>query len=398
MLFLDFEFRNHYEKDDIVCVSFYDSSDNTSYNFRGDQLPVIKKFVEDRIDQLFFCFVANADLPCLITCGIDVRKMRFVDVYLLYIQLAYTHRKYFTQKPSLINALEAFGLSDVYEEGEKGGTVDLILKQTVYSDRQWEQIQAYCEKDAKALAPLTGNLLKTLEGLSGVKTTDTLDIAEYHGKYLTAVAWSDYHNRGFPVNEERLNDVYSNIGLVKQKLAIEVNRIYGEDRYLDVYVHQHTNHRDGTVTDKYTFNHAGFTDLIKRKGLYDQWEKTETGHLSTKGDYIESQLKGAPYLMTLYRTRKTYQDLNDKADLREWCVDGYIKAKPTDFWMSKPYGTKTFRNSPMPAKGFILNKTPWMRVALIEPKKGKVIVSADWSAQEIAIRASLSKDTRLRDL
>lgn len=398
MILFDFEFRNKYEKNDIVMVSFFDSHNDTSYNFRGSQLEEIKKFVEDRKEEYFLCFVANADLPCLLTCGIDVRKIKFIDIYLLYLQLAYTHTKYYTERPSLVNALEAFDLDGGYGENEKEDTVTMILGQTVYSVNQWKTIEAYCEKDAKALAPLAGKLFQELANLTGVSMVDIFDIAEYHGEYLTAVAHADYYNQGFPVNEKRLNDVYGNIKMVKENLAVDANRVYCGHEHPPIYVHDYVKHRNGTVTNKHTFNNEGFTELIKRTGLYDTWEKTATGKLTTKGDYIEAQLKGAPSLMQLYRTRKTFQDLNDKKDLREWCVKGYVKAKPTDFWMSKPYGTKTFRNSPMPAKGFILNKTPWMRVALIEPKKGMAIVSCDWAAQEIAISAALSKDRRLRDL
>jgi hypothetical protein len=58
----------------------------------------------------------------------------------------------------------------------------------------------------------------------------------------------------------------------------------------------------------------------------------------------------------------------------------------------REYRTKTGRNAPSSAE-FIFGPAKWFR-SLIRPRPGRVIVYADWSAQEVGIAAALSGDLR----
>ena len=397
MIVFDTEYRNKYNLDDIVLISFFNTKTGEMLTIRNEDLIAVPAYIEQNKDEVFACFTANADLPVLLTCGVDVLQIRFVDIYLLYKQLTMSHPKYLTKKPSLVNALKAFDIDVGYGEDEKVDTVKLILGSTKYTPEEWDIIQAYCEKDTSGLGKLADACIQVIADKTGQSLEILWDVQEFHGQFLCNVAHADYYNKGFPVNVGRLDDIFDNLETIKFRLAEKVNEeyCYGE---LPIYKFKKTKKRTGIVEVKYTFNMEAFTAFLKRKGLYSQWEKTEKGQVSTKSDVFLDKVKSAPHLSLLYRTRKTFQDLNEKSDMREWCVDGYIKGKPTGFWMSKPYGTKTFRSSPLPAHGFILNKTPWIRCALVEPHEGMAIVSCDWSAQEVAIAASLSKDKHMRDL
>ena len=55
-----------------------------------------------------------------------------------------------------------------------------------------------------------------------------------------------------------------------------------------------------------------------------------------------------------------------------------------------PFGTKTGRNAPSSSR-FIFGPAVWARF-LIRPEPGMALAYLDWTAQEIAIAAALSKD------
>jgi hypothetical protein len=295
----------------------------------------------------------------------------------------------------LEKALEMFHIDVGYGDTEKEDMRTLILSQTEYDADEMELIRTYCEKDVLGLPKLLGKIYRVFSTDTSYSKEQIHAMQMLHGEYLIRVAWADYHNKGFPVSVERLDDIYGNMADVKAKIAKKCNEKYCS--MFDLPIYRETR-KTKLSLPRWSFNMAGFIDFLKRKDLYEQWDKTDTGLPSTKSDIFLDRVRGAPYMSLMYRTRKTFQDLNDKRDLREWEVDGYIKAKEDDFWFSRPFGTKTSRSSPLPAKGFLLNKTPWLRCALIEPHEGMCFVGADWSAQEIAIAAALSKDENMRDL
>ncbi len=55
----------------------------------------MKDYVEANIAETFVCYTANADLTFLLTLGVDVRKLNFIDLFVAFRQLTYTHPKSF---------------------------------------------------------------------------------------------------------------------------------------------------------------------------------------------------------------------------------------------------------------------------------------------------------------
>ena len=127
--------------------------------------------------------------------------------------------------------------------------------------------------------------------------------------------------------------------------------------------------------------------ITDKLGIKD-WKKTDSDKLNLTKDYLEERAKGRPALNLLRRTRDTVAALKG-TDFRAKVVNGYIRPQP------KIFDQKAGRDTPLPANGFLLNLTPWLRSALIRPKPGMAFIGIDWSQQEIGIAAVLSGDDKM---
>ncbi len=420
-VFFDCEYRNKYNRKDIVAIAFKvvgspEYSINPDYSmtfdYRDDFHGLVDQFDEwERLGASFMCYSANADLPVLLTLGIDIKNIDFIDLYQMFLPFSYSHPTMRTQKPNLVNCMIQLAIEVPYDDDEKDDTRNIILynagydpfvnsrdealcrrRSNNYTQPEISKILKYCEKDVQMLPKIFNQLVdfySFYENKTGKVSGSCVDDAYSFGDYLKAVAITDHRNQGWPVNVERLESLYDNMSEIRKEVAEAINGSYPADCYV-----KKTKKEDAD----YAFNTNNFTYLLAIKGMLKTWPMTPTLKVKLDSDTFEDKLRSNKYLTEIYRARKTIQAMNGKTDLRQFEKDGYVKAKSDDFWMSKPFGTKTGRSSPQVSKGFIMNMTPVLRNALIEVPEGKVMIGVDYSAQEVAIAASLSGDRNLRKL
>ncbi|MGH1573902.1 DNA polymerase [Methylobacterium sp. P31] len=174
--------------------------------------------------------------------------------------------------------------------------------------------------------------------------------------------------------------IFENKSAISNALAAQCNAHYGETIY-----------RHDKRLGRYSFSHQGLEACLDRLPYPIEWRLTAAGvRRKLDNEYLDELVKKSPELAEFKRTRNALTQLNG-GDLRDLVMpSGHVRP------VSLPFYTKTGRNQPMAARGFLLNLAPWLR-STIRPHEGQVLVAADWSKQEIAIAAALSGDQALLD-
>lgn len=396
MFYFDFEYRNNEVRNDIILVSYLNSNSGgecSTIDLRSeDGRKLWETVYKDNINEIWVAYNARADLTCMLTLGQCIRNLKVIDAMAEARLVTMTHPDYYTEESNLVATLKKLKIKcdllafDNHKEF-KNSARNTILENETYTEEQWKRIEEYGPTDVYPLQPL---LRKIATVHNEMRTGTLIEDMLHRGEYVKAVTELYYRSKGFPIDLERIEAIYERREEIYAALASKVNEQY--EVYNDAGLPQLL-YEYNKKTGKFVFKSEAFENLIKELKI-DGWEKTESGKLSLKKDYLESKAKEYPVLMDLYRTRRTFQALNGKedSDLRKLMVDGHIRPEPFTF------NQKTGRNSPKPKRGFILNLTPWMRSALIHPHPGEAFIGIDWGQQEIAIAAILSGDKALKQV
>ena len=100
-----------------------------------------------------------------------------------------------------------------------------------------------------------------------IETGTTFDDMLYRGEVIKATTCLDWDSKGYPVDEDRLEAIFSGINEVKQSLAIAINKKYSPNYYEDLY------QKDGK--GNWIFKTKAFSAFIIRKNI--EWKTTDTG-------------------------------------------------------------------------------------------------------------------------
>jgi hypothetical protein len=327
--------------------------------------------VESNSNATWVAFNALADLTCLLAFGVDIQRLKVIDLMAEGRMITLTHSNFLSNSSSLLNTLNVLGI----ETNDTAALCkeiarDIILENETYTDDQWTTIVKYGETDVTPL-PMLINRIWDIHVNEG-HNIDTHDML-MRGEYIKALAQLDFSNKGFPLDVDLVNDIFNNKTNILKHFQYTVNRQYG-----DIY--------SPKGKDELKFSYKAFKHWLELNDI--DWKLTDKGWPVLQKDYFKEQLTYHPELRNLYDVRKTLQSLSS-TDIRSLMKDGHVKAGLF------PFSQKTSRNSYKPTKGYMLNFTPWMR-NLIRPPKGKVFVGLDWSQQEIGIAATLSNDTNYK--
>ncbi|GAH46533.1 unnamed protein product, partial [marine sediment metagenome] len=134
------------------------------------------------------------------------------------------------------------------------------------------------------------------------------------------------------------------------------------------------------VFEKGVFKNAKFSQYLNAHNI--EWKLTPTGRPLTKAEYFEDQVVVYPELRRLYEATQFKSKM--RAEKMSIGVDGRNRG---EMWA---FGTKTGRNAPS-TNSCIFAAAKWLRM-LIKPPKGQAVAYLDYSQQEIAVAAVLSKD------
>ena len=236
---------------------------------------------------------------------------------------------------------------------------NMILSEGPWTKDQREAILDYCQQDVVALGPLLEAIIN-----QNPWTELRLNQALLRGRYMKAVGFMQ-HN-GVPIDLSLLDSLNANWDAIKTQLITSVDAQYG------VYV-------EGS------FKEALFESYLARESI--PWPRLDSGRLALDRNTFSNMSKRYPIVQPLHELRKTLGELK----LNKLAVgrDGRNRT------LLSPFAAKTGRNQPSTTK-FVFGPAKWIR-GLIKPTDGMALAYCDWSSQEIAIAAALSRDELLWD-
>jgi DNA polymerase I len=296
---------------------------------------------------LFVSYSAPAELGCFLVLGWSFPK-HILD---LYAEFFYIRNIISTEVPmhnKLNDALSSFNLPRV-QDLKKKEMQDLSIRGAPFTEKEKRLLLDYCETDVVAIKRLLPVMLKDIPNW---------EAALFRGRYMAAV--TRIQHIGIPIDVELFNRVMA----VREKIVECLIQ---------------------NASDKYKcFEGTKFKLNLFAKYLSDHeidWPVTEkTGAPRTDMDTMRDMVIVYPEVEELATALRSKKELN-KISL-EVFSDGY--SRPVLF----PFGSNTGRNQP---RAFIFAMSAWIR-SFIQPKLGMAIAYVDWTAQEIAVAAGLSKD------
>lgn len=370
-VYFDFEYNSRGPLCAVLLVRELGQQDQEHrFDLRGGQdTRRLLQAVEDHQDSVWLAYAACADLDQLARLGVDIRHLLVIDLMAEARMITRSHPDIYTAEGSLAAQVEAFGLPTI-DETHKEAMRDLILSRSSWSDEEFDSIIGYCASDVRALPALLREIAKAHRDAG---TPWTLNSAVVRGEHIKATTILEARSAGIPVDEAWFDHVWTHRDVVSGQFCQEANEHFGQP----LYVKQ--------MGGRWSFKMAAFEKVLKALNLHDFWLRTTSGRLKTEQDYITEMCRACSALEPFKRAHDMQISLRAKEDMRLLLRDGALH--PHAF----PFGGLTGRNQGRPRNGFVLNSAPYLR-SIIAPKRGRVIVSRDWSKQEPAISAWLSQD------
>jgi DNA polymerase-1 len=380
-IFADFEYRSNGL--DLVCGCFLnsDTAERVELDLRTPAgLADLAALARRWRNAVWLAYAAHAEIAAFLTAGVPIVDLQWIDLMAMSRQITATHGRFYLPigSTNLVSTLACFGIP--YETGDKAAKeamIRLILDTPDLSPEQFASVVAYCWTDVDCL-PL---LWETIQAIFAAYHVDTSErVARFQGEYIKAVAELEHSSRGFPIDVPLLNRLYGNRKLVCKHIAQVANEQYGA-----IYLYD-------KPKDRYAFNFASLERMIEAmpEAERPEWQRTPTGRLRTDSEYMVELCGKYPFFDKLKHTLDLLHQFASRAvDLRDLEHDGFIKG------VSLPLHTVTGRDGKLVSRGFIFGMAPFLR-SLVKPPDGSVIVSADWSQQEIAVAAAMSGDKALK--
>ena len=354
---LDFEYSGaDGEIPTIVCLVIQDlRSGGISRYWQDDLSAMTTPPFETGEDIALVTYFAPAEVQSLLTLSWEV-EASIIDLFAEFRCI--TNGDPRAGKKSLISALHFFELDHLAPE-DKDAMRNMILSEGPWTKDQREAILDYCQQDVVALGPLLEAIIN-----QNPWTELRLNQALLRGRYMKAVGFMQ-HN-GVPIDLSLLDSLNANWDAIKTQLITSVDAQYG------VYV-------EGS------FKEALFESYLARESI--PWPRLDSGRLALDRNTFSNMSKRYPIVQPLHELRKTLGELK----LNKLAVgrDGRNRT------LLSPFAAKTGRNQPSTTK-FVFGPAKWIR-GLIKPTDGMALAYCDWSSQEIAIAAALSRDELLWD-
>jgi hypothetical protein len=264
-----------------------------------------------------------------------------------------------TRQPSLLNVHVYFGLP-TRAKGDKDTARDLVLRGPK-TPREITDTLDYCLMDADDAADV---VLPIIEA-GGLAESRRFEQALWRGRYMSSLAAVEAV--GVPLDMPLTKRILRHWRAILHGVVDELGRPYG-------------------VFANDLWDMTLFENYLARRGI--AWPRTgKTGELRTDQKTFRKMLDRYPELGTLLELREI------AGKTRLGVGDLPIGADGRVHTSLRPFVSITSRNQPS-SFGFIFGQAVWMRF-LIRPPKGRALVHADWSAQELGIAAALSGDEEL---
>lgn len=247
---------------------------------------------------------------------------------------------------------------------------DLILETDDYSKSQQETILKYCEDDTQYLLPIAQKLLKAAK-----EDTQNFSIANWIQLSSWSAACGIIESHGIPIDVEKMDEFASHNLYLKDRSIRRCNE---------------TQSFWALEKKEWKERESLFTDYINSIPARTTWPKTDKGKYKKDGD-TRKIYDGYPAIKILHETKTIITQLRYFQPKAYGNIKKNIGSDNRIRVLMSPYATLTGRNAPSVKAGWIFAMTTALR-PLVSASPGRVIIGADWSAQEVALQAWLSKD------
>jgi hypothetical protein len=360
---VDFEFRIGANHQPIpVCMTAIERRSGAEIFMRRDRLLESSKAPFDYgTDALVVGYSVQAELSCFQALGWPYPR----NVLCTYFEtsasingaeIAGLGRK----RPSLYEACDLYGIEHP-DKAHKTRMRELIMNNTVYTEAQWRDIEAYNREDVVLDIPMLEKLAPSMD----------MPAALFRGKYSKACA--DMEATGLPIDTEYV-------------AALAANWAWLRRHYIDMWDDFHLYDDEGSCRE------ARIWDLIESRRWI--WPRKDSGRYDLSSKTFGKMCRRYPELRNTQRLRDQIGELRLGAFLNTLGEDGVSRCAIMPFW------ARSGRNQPQDGEGegvkrvFLLSMPSWIH-GLIAPPLGFGVAAIDWSGQEIAIGAGLSGDPAL---
>jgi len=372
-MFIDFEYReSRQEKLELVAAVMMPKGEKASavwlhkdYNKHTK----LKDYLLSHKDEPMVCFNATAEARCFITLGLDPFDFQWVDLFVAYRMLRNSPGT--DRAGGLVKCCQDLFITYKHED-KKEEMRDLILSNTTFSKEDQRKILYYCLDDVRVLEPMAHKIIKGITKTYKISLGAFMEKLKYLSLFPAAMAVCEQN--GMPIDVEAYRNFITNYKPARFSLL--------EQCTYPFYVF------DSKKND-YVSSYAVFADFLISHGYNKGWPITGSGMFSKDIKTLKSASDMSTDLKSLHDTEKIVNQLRyfnpDKNIMDEKMGDdGRMRS------YFNPFGTQTGRNAP-PATGFVLAMSSVFRV-LIRAPEGKAITGVDWSSQEFALAAALSRD------
>lgn len=360
MIFLDTEYRDTREQQlTPLCACIARATGTFLYDCRNQKgINELRKALLG--GEAIGCYSAAAESRFLLSIGVDVRKLEFVDLYVMW-RLVSSIDRVLTTRQGLTDALDYYHIT---YQADKALNRDIILSKSVFTEDEFNGILQYCKEDVLSLVPLCSRLMEDIDRYysTGVGMERILYLSKYSA--YTGIIEAE----GIPINTQLMDKIR------RLEPTFERHFRYCTNQLFPFYLH-----------GKRKYNR--FVRYIGMRG-YTDWPTTEKNRLSLKnedfknsGDPVLNRV--AEYDRLISHIRWFRPDATDTAPVYIG-KDGRLRVG------LHSYGTRTGRNAPA-AKRYIFAMSSWLR-CLVRPPQGYVIIAADFSQQEFYIGAAITRD------
>jgi len=380
MIYLDTEFKDAQEPIiDMVmfCTKKNEERPKCWWIYRDkDKQQQLKDYLLDNSKETFVSYSSTAEARCIAQLGIDIRKLRFADVRVMY-KLANNTPNSEHDYSDLLDACSRYGVQHAYENSKKE-MIDLILNTKKYSDTEQKEIMKYCCSDVIVLPPLYERIMTCLKGLLNKSDQEILLTVQYLSAFSAFT--SIIEQEGIPIDIKAVNNIINNQRTAITYMIEECNKVY--PFYL----------WNGSKFQKST---AVIEEYITTSGLGGNWPKTPTGKYCMDSKKVMDKRKyDSKELFALSTCEKLIHQLASFNPARTVIKEHIGKDNRLRAYFGT-YGTITSRNAPK-ARYFPFAISKAFR-SIIKPPSGYAITGIDWGSQEFAIAAELSGDTEMMD-
>ena len=296
---------------------------------------------------LFVSFYAAAEISCYLALGWPIPP-NVLDLYAEF-RVA-TNGIPLPCGKGLLGAAAYYGLS-VMDIADKESMRLLAMRGPPYTDEERSKLLSYCSADVETTCRLLERMAPQID----------IDRALIRGRYGVAVAKMEAV--GIPIDSDSLTALQRHWPQIGERFIATLD--------------------PGGLYQAGSFSQARFTRWLSGQKI--PWPCHASGRIDLSEETFKAQAEKFPAVKPLQTLRRTLAQLRLLG--LEVGSDGRSRC------MLSPFASKTGRNQPS-TKRFVFGLSRWLR-GLVQPAPGMALAYIDYSQQEFAIAAYLSRDTAM---